>query len=209
MSAFVVGLTGGIASGKTEVSRRFEQLGIVVADADVAARDVVAPGQPALARIAEAFGEEMLHADGSLNRGALREHVFASPEARRELESITHPAIRARIQHLCQAAGSHYAIAAIPLLAEAGGIASYPWMQRVLVIDVPVTMQLQRLMARDGIDETLATRMIEAQASRAQRLAIADDIIVNDGRPEDVQPAVEKLDRLYRQLADAASGSAA
>ena len=201
MSRFIVGLTGGIASGKSEVSRRFERLGITVADADVAAREVVSPGSPALAQIAAMFGPSILLADGSLDRARLRELVFADPQQRRTLEAITHPAIRARVREICEQAGSPYAIAAIPLLAEAGGKASYPWLQRVLVVDTPVEIQHARLVRRDDISTELAERMIAAQASRAQRLAIADDVIVNDGTADALQPLIESLDQRYRALA--------
>ncbi len=201
MSTFIVGLTGGIASGKSEVSRRFEALGITVADADIAAREVVATGSLALEQIAARFGTDMLLADGSLDRARLRAHVFADAEERKALEAITHPAIRARLREVCESASSPYAIAAIPLLAEAGGRATYPWLHRVLVTDVPAAVQHARLLRRDNIDETLATRMIAAQANREQRLALADDVIVNDGHPAQLQPQVEALDRLYRRLA--------
>jgi len=201
MSRFIVGLTGGIASGKSEVTRRFEALGIVVADADVAAREVVAPGSPALEQIGRRFGSAMLLADGSLDRARLREHVFGNDGERKALEAITHPAIRARVRDICETAGSPYAIAAIPLLAEAGGRDSYPWLDRIVVVDAPEAVRHARLLQRDNIDAALATRMIQAQASREQRLALADDVIVNDGQPEHLQPQVEALDRLYRQLA--------
>ena len=201
MSRFIVGLTGGIASGKSEVTRRFEALGIVVADADVAAREVVAPGSPALEQISRRFGSAMLLADGTLDRARLREHVFGNDEERRALEAITHPAIRTRVREACQAAESPYAIAAVPLLAEAGGRATYPWLDRIVVVDAPETVRHARLLQRDSIDTALATRMIQAQASRAQRLELADDVIVNDGHPEHLQPQVEALDRLYRHLA--------
>lgn len=201
MSNFIIGLTGGIASGKSEVTRRFEGLGIIVADADIAAREVVATGSPALEQIAARFGTDMLLANGSLDRARLRAHVFADAEERKALEAITHPAIRQRVREVCESAGSAYAIAAIPLLAEAGGRTAYPWLHRILVVDAPEAVQHARLLRRDNIDDALATRMIEAQASRAQRLAMADDVIVNDGHPEHLQPRVEALDRLYRQLA--------
>jgi dephospho-CoA kinase len=201
MSRFIVGLTGGIASGKSEVTRRFEALGIVVADADVAAREVVAPGSPALEQISRRFGSAMLLADGTLDRVRLREHVFGNDEERRALEAITHPAIRTRVREACQAAESPYAIAAVPLLAEAGGRATYPWLDRIVVVDAAETVRHARLLQRDSIDTALATRMIQAQASRAQRLELADDVIVNDGHPEHLQPQVEALDRLYRRLA--------
>ena len=155
MSDFIVGLTGGVASGKSEVTRRFQALGVEVVDADVAAREVVEPGQPALARIAERFGAGMLLADGRLDRRQLRERVFADAQARRDLEAITHPAIRARVKAQAQAAPGPYAVVAVPLLAEAGR-AAYPWMARVLVVDAPESLQHDRLMRRDGVDEALA-----------------------------------------------------
>lgn len=201
MSRFIVGLTGGIASGKSEVTKRFEGLGIAVADADIAAREVVAPGSPALAQISRRFGSAMLLADGTLDRAQLREHVFGNDAERRALEAITHPAIRARVREICEAADSPYAIAAVPLLAEAGGRATYPWLDRIVVVDAAEPVRHARLLQRDSIDAALATRMIQAQASRAQRLALADDVIVNDGHPEHLQPQVEALDRLYRRLA--------
>ena len=201
MSSFIVGLTGGIASGKSEVSRRFEALGIAVADADVAAREVVAIGSPGLAAIAELFGAGVLQADGSLDRAYLRQRVFANPDERRALEAITHPAIRARVRSLCEAAPSPYAIAAIPLLTEAGGRSTYPWLQRILVVDTPEEVQHARLLSRDSIDAALAERMIQAQASRTQRLALADDVIINDGHPDALQVHIEALDARYRELA--------
>ena len=196
MSDFIVGLTGGVASGKSEVTRRFQALGVEVVDADVAAREVVEPGQPALGRIAERFGAGMLLADGRLDRRQLRERVFADAQARRDLEAITHPAIRARVKAQAQAAPGPYAVVAVPLLAEAGP-AAYPWMARVLVVDAPESLQHDRLMRRDGVDEALAARMIAAQASRTVRLAIADDVILNDGDPAHLDTAVAALHARY------------
>ena len=196
MSDFIVGLTGGVASGKSEVTRRFQALGVEVVDADVAAREVVEPGQPALARIAERFGAGMLLADGRLDRRQLRERVFADAQARRDLEAITHPAIRARVKAQAQAAPGPYAVVAVPLLAEAGR-AAYPWMARVLVVDAPESLQHDRLMRRDGVDEALAARMIAAQASRTVRLAIADDVILNDGDSAHLDTAVAALHARY------------
>ena len=196
MSDFIVGLTGGVASGKSEVTRRFQALGVAVVDADLAAREVVEPGQPALARIAERFGAGMLLADGRLDRRQLRERVFADAQARRDLEAITHPAIRARVKAQAQAAPGPYAVVAVPLLAEAGR-AAYPWMARVLVVDAPESLQHDRLMRRDGVDEALAARMIAAQASRTVRLAIADDVILNDGDPAHLDTAVAALHARY------------
>jgi len=201
MSRFVIGLTGGIAAGKSEVSRRFEALGITVADADLAARAVVAPGSEGLARIAAHFGDTILQADGQLDRAALRARIFDSTQARQALEAITHPAIRQLLRETCEQAEGPYAIAAIPLLTEAGGRQQYPWLDRILVVDVPVAVQHARLMQRDGIDAALADRMIAAQASREARLALADDVVVNDGHPDHLQAHVERLDRAYRELA--------
>lgn len=201
MSQFVVGLTGGVAAGKSEVSRRFEALGIVVADADVAARAVVAPGSEGLARIVDHFGSGILLADGQLDRAALRERIFASAQERQALEAITHPAIRELLRRTCEEATSPYAIAAVPLLTESGGRHHYPWLNRILVVDAPVAVQHARLMLRDGSTAELADRMIAAQASREERLALADDVVVNDGHPEQLQAEVERLDAVYRGLA--------
>ncbi len=201
MSHYVIGLTGGIAAGKSELSRRFEALGITVADADLAARAVVAPGSDGLARIVSRFGPGILLPDGQLDRAGLRERIFASAPARQALEAITHPAIRQLLRDTCAQAEGPYAIAAIPLLTEAGGRRQYPWLDRILVVDVPVAVQHARLLQRDGITAELADRMIAAQASREARLALADDVVVNDGQPDQLQAQVEQLDRQYRHLA--------
>jgi dephospho-CoA kinase len=201
MSQFVIGLTGGVAAGKTEVTRRFEALGITIADADVAARAVVAAGSDGLARIVAHFGSGILRADGQLDRAALRERIFSSAQERQALEAITHPAIRELLRQTCEQAKSPYAIAAIPLLTEAGGRQQYPWLDRILVVDAPVAVQHARLMQRDGTTADLADRMIAAQASREERLALADDVVVNDGHPDHLQAEVERLDALYRSRA--------
>lgn len=201
MADFVVGLTGGIASGKSEVSRRFEALGIVVADADVAAREVVAPGSEGLAEVVAAFGSGVLNSNGALDRAAMRRRVFADDDARRRLEAIIHPRIRTTMQTICSIAQSPYAIAAIPLLTEGGGRKAYPWLQRILVVDVSVAVQHTRLLRRDGIDDALASRMIAAQATREQRLAIADDVIVNNDGLEGLAVRVNAQDAHYRTLA--------
>lgn len=201
MSEFIIGLTGGVAAGKSEVTRRFEARGIVVADADLAARQVVEPGQPALARVVETFGADVLQADGRLDRRRLREHVFADADARHRLEAILHPAIREHLAVQCRNAAGPYAIAAIPLLTEVGGRAAYPWLDRILLVDAPVELQHARLMRRDDIDEALAAKMIAAQAGRAERRALADEVVLNDGHPEHLDAAVERLDAYYRSLA--------
>ena len=201
MSAFVIGLTGGIASGKTEVTRRFEALGIFVADADLAAREAVAVGSDGLADIVDMFGANVLLDDGSLDRPAMRRRVFNDPDARKRLEGIIHPHVRELLHESCVRASTPYVIAAVPLLAESGGRKAYPWLQRILVVDVPEAVQLQRLLLRDGIDDALAQQMMGAQATREQRLAIADDVLVNEGALEQLDAHVVALDRLYRRLA--------
>ena len=201
MSDYVIGLTGGIASGKSAVSQRFEALGIFVADADVAAREAVAIGSDGLADVVDMFGAGVLAADGSLDRAAMRRRVFADADARKRLEGLIHPRVRELLHQSCARAETPYAIAAVPLLAEGGGRKAYPWLQRILVVDVPEAVQLQRLLLRDGIDEPLARKMIDVQATRQQRLAIADDVLVNDGALAALDERVAALDRLYRGLA--------
>jgi dephospho-CoA kinase len=208
MAEYVVGLTGGVASGKSEVARRFEALGVTVADADIAAREAVAVGSEGLARVVGTFGPSVLDAGGALDRAAMRRRIYADADARRRLEAIIHPQVRRVLQGRCAAAPGDYAIAAIPLLAEASRDRSragvrqvYPWLRRIAVVDVPESLQLARLLARDGIDEALARGMLAAQATRAQRLAIADDIIDNDGALDALDAQVATLDARYRALA--------
>ncbi len=204
MSDYIIGLTGGIASGKSALEKSFLALGVTVADADRVARDIVEPGQPALAAVVAHFGAAILDHEGRLDRAGLRKRIFGNDEERRILESILHPVIRQHLHAQCQAAPGTYAVAMIPLLTEGGGRASYPWLDRILVVDAPEAVQKSRLMQRDGIDSTLADRMMAAQASRTQRLALADDIVVNDGDPAHLQVAVAELDTRYRALAMAA-----
>ncbi|WP_447586391.1 dephospho-CoA kinase [Pseudoxanthomonas mexicana] len=203
MSDYFIGLTGGIASGKSALEKAFAAHGIVVADADQLAREVVAPGEPALAAVVEHFGRDVLQADGQLDRAALRVRAFGDPDQRRALEAILHPAIRARLEAICRAAPGPYAIATVPLLTEGGGRAAYPWLHRILVVDTPAAVQKTRLMQRDGIDATLADQMMAAQASRAERLALADDIVVNDGDIHHLQHAADALHLRYLALATA------
>lgn len=203
MAEFRIGLTGGVASGKSALGRAFEALGVTVADADVAARDAVAAGSEGLAAVVDAFGPDVLTADGALDRAAMRRRIFDDAEAKRRLEAIVHPRVRAALAAQCERAPGPYAIAAIPLLAEVGGRAAYPWLQRVLVVDVPTQTQHARLVARDGIDAALAERMLAAQASREDRLAIADDVVANTGSLDDLQRHAQALDALYRALAAA------
>lgn len=204
MRCWIIGLTGGVASGKSEVERRFAALGIQVADADRAAREAVAPGSDGLAAIVDVFGPEVLARDGALDRAAMRRRVFADEDARHRLEAIVHPRVRVALRETCLAATGPYAVASIPLLAEGGGRATYPWLDRILVVDVPRAVQLQRLLQRDGIDAPLAERMLAAQASRQERLAIADDVLVNDGPLDALDRHVAALHAQYLALATAA-----
>jgi dephospho-CoA kinase len=201
MADYVVAVTGGVASGKSAATRAFEALGIPVADADVAARAVVEPGEPALADIEALFGPAFLQPDGRLDRAAMRERVFADPAAKARLEGLLHPRIRAWLRAACDRAAGPYVVTAIPLLAEVGARATYPWLQRVLVVDVPAEVQVARLVARDGSSPDLARRMVAAQASRAARLALADDVIVNDGPVAGLEQAVAALHLRYLALA--------
>ena len=198
---YCVGVTGGIASGKSAVAHAFAALGIVIADADIAAREAVAVGSDGLAEVVAAFGPDILDDTGALDRAAMRKRVFGDDAARKRLEAIIHPRVRESLARQCAQATSPYAIAAIPLLAEVGARAAYPWLQRILVVDVPVEVQHARLIQRDGIDDSLADRMIAAQATREQRLAIADDIVVNTSTLDDLQRHVAALDARYRSLA--------
>lgn len=203
MSEYIIGLTGGVASGKSALAERFLAHGVVVADADVAAREAVAAGSEGLAEVVAAFGREVLDAAGALDRAAMRRRVFDDADARKRLETIVHPRVRAALQAQCAAASGRYAIAAIPLLAEGGGRQAYPWLARILLVDVPRQTQIARLLQRDGIDVALAGQMIDAQATRRERLAIADDVVVNDGPLARLDEAAEELDARYRMLADA------
>lgn len=203
MSGYLIGLTGGVASGKSEVARRFAALGVAVADADTAAREAVEIGSTGLAEVVAAFGPGVLQPDGALDRAAMRKRVFGDADARRRLEAIVHPRVRAALQAACAGAPGPYAVADIPLLTEGGGRTAYPWLDRILVIDVPEAVQAQRVMARDHVDAALARQMIAAQATRAQRLAIADDILVNDGPLDALDAHVAALHRRYLALAAA------
>lgn len=199
MSGFVVALTGGIASGKSAVERRFEARGIHAYDADVAARAVVEPGSEALAEVARTFGPGALDAEGRLDRAAMRQRVFDDPSARATLEGILHPRIRTWLRDAVAVDRGPYCILSIPLLVE--NREHYAWVDRVLVVDAPEAVRIERLTHRDGIDAGLATKMIQAQASRERRLAIADDVIVNDGDEAALDAKVAALDRRYRELA--------
>lgn len=202
MARTLVAVTGGVASGKSVLTRAFEALGVAVVDADVAAREVVAPGQAALADIVARFGPGSLQADGQLDRAAMRRRIFEDPAAKADLEALLHPRIRAWLREACAAAPGPYAVVAIPLLAEGGGRDAYPWLDRILVVDVPGAVQQARLMQRDGVDAAMAARMVAAQASRGQRLAMAEDVVVNDGTVDELGAAVRKLHARYLGMSE-------
>src|SRR5262245_42965374 len=200
-----VALTGGIASGKSTVANLFAARGASIVDTDLLAREVVAPGSPLLPRIAEHFGSLVLQKDGSLDRARLRELVFKNPAERQWLEGVTHPAIRELTDSRCETATGPYAIVAIPLLVETRGTHRF---HRVLVVDCDPALQLARLQSRDGMTREQAERMLAAQVSREQRLAVADDVIRNDGDIAALRDQVEKLHLQYSAAAKAqADGS--
>lgn len=196
---FTVALTGGIASGKSAVADRFAALGIELIDADVVARELVEPGQPALAELVSTFGADILTPDGRLDRRGMRERVFADASARGRLEGILHPRIRDELRRRAGEIDRAYGMLVVPLLVESGP--HYAWVDRVLVVDVPRDVQFARLTARDGVDAALADAMLDAQASRARRLAIADDVIDNSGSLADLDAAVSVLHARYLALA--------
>lgn len=195
-----IGLTGGIASGKSTVAELFASMGIEVIDADKIAHALVAPGQPALAEVVAAFGDEILGSNNELDRRKLREIVFESPEQREKLEAILHPRIYEELDARACAAQGPYVILVIPLLTETGARGR---LDRVLVVDCEQSEQLRRLMARDGISEAAARQILSAQASRGARLRLADDVLVNQVRREHLEGLVLKLHRMYRGLAGA------
>jgi len=197
---FILGLTGGIGSGKTAASDYLASKGIVVVDADVVAREVVEPGQPALQAIAERYGNDALLPDGRLNRAWLRKKVFAEPQEREWLESQTHPRIREAIIHQLQAATSAYAILVSPLLFESG---QYQLTQRTLLIDVSEALQVERASQRDQNDAEQIRRIIAAQMSGADKRAKADDIADNSQDLEHLHQQLDQLHHAYLNLAKA------
>lgn len=194
---WILALTGGIGSGKTAAAERFMAHGIEVVDADHASRWVVEPGQPALAQLAAHFGERVLNADGTLNRAALRELIFADPAERQWVEALLHPLIGAEIEARLARATSPYAIYMAPLVVETGNRRGA---RRVLVVDVPSELQVQRTLARDGTSEAQVRAILQAQASREQRLAWADDVIVNDRDLAWLHAEVDRLHSFYLTL---------
>ena len=195
---FVVGITGGIGSGKTAATDAFAALGITIVDADIASRKVVEPGSAALRQIAEHFGAQILQSDGSLDRAALRHIIFANATEKNWLEQLLHPLIAIEIQHQLQAATSPYVVFVSPLLIESK---QNDFCDRVLVIDAPEEIQLQRTMQRDNNNAEQVQRIIASQASRKYRLQYTDDVIENTGSLEYLTQQIAVLHARYLQLA--------
>lgn len=194
----VIGLTGGIGSGKTMATDHFARLGITIVDADLASRVIVEPGKPALQEIASHFGKDVLQADGSLNRARLREIVFADPAARKALEHITHPRIGEEIARQLAASISPYTILVSPLLFESN---QHRFARRTVLIDVPEALQRTRAASRDGVSAEQIDAIMAVQMSREKRRELADDVIINDGQPEHLYAAIEALHAQYLEMA--------
>ena len=197
MGKFLVGLTGGIGSGKSAAAEHFETLGITCVDADIASRAVVEPGQPALQAIVDHFGQQLLTSEGTLDRTALRHLVFADPAQRRWLQNLLHPLISAWLRERIETATSAYVILVNPLLIES---AQHTWCDRVLVIDVAEELQVSRTMSRDNNTEEQVQNIIKAQAQREQRLSFANDVIVNDQDLNQLHQKVEERHNQYLTL---------
>lgn len=198
---YIVGLTGGIGSGKSAATARFAARGAAVVDTDAIAHALTAAGGAAMPAIRDAFGAGVAAADGSLDRAAMRSLAFSQPAARERLEAILHPMIRTESTRQCTAASSPYVILAVPLLIESGSYRER--CDRICVVDCPEALQIERVRARSGLDETQIRAIMRAQASRAERLAAADDVIDNSGTLEALHARVDALDVLYRAAARA------
>jgi dephospho-CoA kinase len=203
MTPLRIALTGGIASGKTTVANLFADLGVPLIDTDVIARQVVEPGEPALAAVVAAFGADVLDAEGHLDRRRMRALIFSNSSARQRLEAILHPAIRAEMERQSREAGGPYQVLVIPLLAEGR---QRDHVDRVLLVDVPEELQVQRLMMRDGVTHEQARASLRAQATRAERLAMADDVLRNTGQVDELRQQVAALHERYQALAQARHG---
>lgn len=198
MSSFVVGLTGGIGSGKSAVADLFVEQGAALVDTDAIAHELTGPAGAAMPLLIAAFGPEVARPDGAMDRAAMRRLVFADPSAKARLENILHPLIRQLSAERCQAAATPYVILAVPLLVESGTYRER--CDRVLVVDCPESLQIARVVARNGMSPAEVTAIMATQASRPQRLAVADDIVLNDGDLSAIYPQVAALHRKYLVL---------
>lgn len=194
----VIGLTGGIGSGKSTVAKLFARLGAPVIDADAIAHELVSPGEPALRAIVAAFGRDVLTPEGTLDRRRLRERAFRDPALRERLETILHPLIRREMRRRVQALDAPYCVLCIPLLLETGRTDQ---MDRILVVDTPPTLQIERTQARDGSSRETVERIMRAQVDPRERLAAADDVIDNSGTLAQLEAQVESLHRRYLDMA--------
>lgn len=199
MSGYVVGLTGGIGSGKSAAADAFAALGAAVVDTDAIAHELTGPDGAAMAALREAFGPAVATPEGALDRARMRALAFADPAARGRLEAILHPMIRDLSAQRCRVATSPYVILAVPLLVESGSYRER--CDRIAVVDCPEALQVARVMARSGLGEAEVRAIMAAQASRAERLALADDVIVNDAGLDELRARVAGLDALYRAAA--------
>lgn len=198
MSDFVVGLTGGIGSGKSAAADCFAALGVGLVDTDAIAHELTAAGGAAMPALVAAFGADVAAADGALDRGRMRRLAFADPTARGSLEGILHPLIRKLSAERCRLAGSPYVILAVPLLVESGSYRER--CDRIVAVDCPESLQISRVMARNGLSEAEVRAIMATQASRAERLAVADDVIANDGDLANLEMQVGELHREYLRL---------
>ena len=196
--SFLVGLTGGIGSGKSAAADFFAELGAAVVDTDAIAHELTAPGGAAIARIRKAFGNAVIAPDGALDRAAMRKTVFADAEAKAKLEAILHPMIRAEADRRCADARAPYVVLVVPLLIESGSYRNR--VQRVAVVDCPEEMQVARVMARSGLSSAEARAIMSAQASRRERLATADDVVDNSGGLSELRAQIERLHGMYLKL---------
>ena len=205
-SVYVVGLTGGIGSGKTAVADAFAALSVEVVDTDALAHRLSAAGQPGFTAILAAFGEGMLQPDGELDRAALRRLVFADATARARVEAVLHPLIAAEVAHRVEAWSGAYGVIVVPLLLEKKDLRAI--VDRILVVDCPEEEQIRRVVARNALSPDEVRAIMATQLPRDHRLAAADDILDNAGTPDAIAPQVQALDRLYRELAEAPRASA-
>jgi len=194
----IVGLSGGVASGKSAVADLFADLGVPVLDTDTISREIVVAGSKGLSQIRKRFGDGIISGDGTLDRTALRQLVFADPAAREDLEAITHPLITAELARQSELASGPYQVHVIPLLVETG---MQNLVDRVLLVDCPVELQLARLKSRDQLPGSEAQLMIDAQTDRRSRLAVADDVLTNDAQLDELPELVSRLHDYYRRLA--------
>ncbi|OQX39155.1 MAG: dephospho-CoA kinase [Oceanospirillales bacterium LUC14_002_19_P2] len=197
MSTLIIGITGGIGSGKTAVTDYLASLGITVVDADQAARVVVEPETPALQAIAEHYGEQILQKDGSLDRRALRNIIFNDDEERCWLEALLHPLIKEEMLNQLSESRSPYSIIVSPLLLETD---QHTMVDRIAVVDIPAELQVQRTMARDGIEQSQAEAIMKAQAARETRLERADDVIDNSGSLDDLHRVLDQLHNTWLEM---------